>query len=151
MHGALPAGRLCASGACSHAGQTPDLCIPCPARPGLRSIPKMRVLNSNNGALTYNRCTACDVSELKCKVGRAVRAAGAMLAPCTIGHGMAVYASGTGPAAAIPPPPSHTRPMPNHPNLPAARRMPTRAPLAPTAPWTAALRAGETPSSIPFP
>lgn len=29
----------------------------------------MRVLNNNNGALTYNRCTACDISELKCKVG----------------------------------------------------------------------------------
>lgn len=33
------------------------------------STPKMRVLNNNNGALTYNRCTPCDVSELKCKVG----------------------------------------------------------------------------------
>ncbi|PRW05767.1 S-adenosyl-L-methionine-dependent methyltransferase [Chlorella sorokiniana] len=32
-----------------------------------RNSPKMRVLNNNNGALTYNRCTACDASELKCK------------------------------------------------------------------------------------
>ena len=38
----------------------------CPAL--LCSNPKLRVLNNNGGALTYNRCTNCNLSELKCKV-----------------------------------------------------------------------------------
>lgn len=45
----------------------------------------MRVLNNNNGTLTYNRCTNCDQTELKCKVHRRLRSAVTLacaLAPC---------------------------------------------------------------------
>lgn len=81
----------------------------------------MRVLNNNNGALTYNRCTACDVSELKCKVGRAVRGWAAGVMPCPLGMAWQCTPAALGqqrrfrhrpPTPAHPTPPHHTPPHP---------------------------------------
>lgn len=116
-----------------------------------RSNPKLRVLNNNKGALTYNRCTNCNLSELKCKV---LRQGGGRRQPMGMQSGAPAmgWVCGCAPNAALHvkagvshsgrtrrsmPRPTARRADPLPLPLP-RRRMRGRAPPAPTAHWTAA-------------
>lgn len=102
----------------------------------LCSAPKMRVLNNGAGTLTYNRCSSCDASELKCKVGPR----GKQLNPCC--RTCRRHAGRTGLPTARPVTPTLLGPT---------RRTLTLALLAQMARWTDAPHARQAGSWIPRP